>query len=146
MPTDTHQEQVLALIDKLNADQSINGIMVQLPAPKQINADELLERIDPNKDVDGLTPANIGRLWLEDHFVEPATPAGIIALLQHYNIPLVGKDVVIIGRSNIVGQPLAALMLEQNATVTIAHAKTKNLAALTKKKRILLFLLQDKHF
>ena len=137
MPTDTHQEQVLALIDKLNADQSINGIMVQLPAPKQINADELLERIDPNKDVDGLTPANIGRLWLEDHFVEPATPAGIIALLQHYNIPLVGKDVVIIGRSNIVGQPLAALMLEQNATVTIAHAKTKNLAALTKKADII---------
>ncbi|AEG40076.1 bifunctional methylenetetrahydrofolate dehydrogenase/methenyltetrahydrofolate cyclohydrolase [Lactobacillus kefiranofaciens] len=137
LPTDTHQEQVLALIDKLNADQSINGIMVQLPAPKQINADELLERIDPNKDVDGLTPANIGRLWLEDHFVEPATPAGIIALLQHYNIPLVGKDVVIIGRSNIVGQPLAALMLEQNATVTIAHAKTKNLAALTKKADII---------
>ena len=137
LPTDTHQEQVLTLIDKLNADQSINGIMVQLPAPKQINADELLERIDPNKDVDGLTPANIGRLWLEDHFVEPATPAGIIALLQHYNIPLVGKDVVIIGRSNIVGQPLAALMLEQNATVTIAHAKTKNLAALTKKADII---------
>lgn len=137
LPTDTHQEQVLALIDKLNADQSINGIMVQLPAPKQINADELLERIDPNKDVDGLTPANIGRLWLEDHFVEPATPAGIIALLQHYNIPLVGKDVVIIGRSNIVGQPLAALMLEQNATVTIAHSKTKNLAALTKKADII---------
>ena len=137
MPADTKQEEALALIDKLNADPAINGLMVQLPAPKQIDADALLERIDPNKDVDGLTPANIGHLWMGNHFVEPATAEGIIALLKHYEIPLEGKNVVIIGRSNIVGKPLAALMLEQNATVTIAHSRTKNLSEITKKADVL---------
>ena len=136
MPADTKQEEVLALIDKLNADPTINGVMVQLPAPKQIDADELLERIDPNKDVDGLTPANIGRLWMEDHFIEPATAEGIIALLKHYQIKLDGKNVVVVGRSNIVGKPLAALMLEQNATVTICHLHTQNLGEITKKADI----------
>ena len=137
MSADTKQEEALALIDKLNADPAINGLMVQLPAPKQIDADALLERIDPNKDVDGLTPANIGHLWMGNHFVEPATAEGIIALLKHYEIPLEGKKVVIIGRSNIVGKPLAALMLEQNATVTIAHSRTKNLGEITKKADVL---------
>ena len=137
MSADTKQEEALALIDKLNADPAINGLMVQLPAPKQIDADALLERIDPNKDVDGLTPANIGHLWMGNHFVEPATAEGIIALLKHYEIPLEGKNVVIIGRSNIVGKPLAALMLEQNATVTIAHSRTKNLGEITKKADVL---------
>ena len=137
MSADTKQGEALALIDKLNADPAINGLMVQLPAPKQIDADALLERIDPNKDVDGLTPANIGHLWMGNHFVEPATAEGIIALLKHYEIPLEGKNVVIIGRSNIVGKPLAALMLEQNATVTIAHSRTKNLGEITKKADVL---------
>ena len=137
MSADTKQEEALALIDKLNADPAINGLMVQLPAPKQIDADALLERIDPNKAVDGLTPANIGHLWMGNHFVEPATAEGIIALLKHYEIPLEGKNVVIIGRSNIVGKPLAALMLEQNATVTIAHSRTKNLGEITKKADVL---------
>lgn len=136
MPADTEQAEALALIDKLNADPTINGVMVQLPAPKQIDADELLERIDPNKDVDGLTPANIGRLWMEDHFIEPATAEGIIALLKHYKIKLDGKNVVVVGRSNIVGKPLAALMLEQNATVTICHLHTQNLGEITKKADI----------
>ena len=136
MPADTEQAEALALIDKLNADPTINGVMVQLPAPKQIDADELLERIDPNKDVDGLTPANIGRLWMEDHFIEPATAEGIIALLKHYQIKLDGKNVVVVGRSNIVGKPLAALMLEQNATVTICHLHTQNLGEITKKADI----------
>lgn len=137
MSADTKQEEAIALIDKLNADPAINGLMVQLPAPKQIDTDALLERIDPNKDVDGLTPANIGHLWMGNHFVEPATAEGIIALLKHYEIPLEGKNVVIIGRSNIVGKPLAALMLEQNATVTIAHSRTKNLGEITKKADVL---------
>lgn len=136
MPADTEQAEALALIDKLNADPTINGVMVQLPAPKQIDADKLLERIDPNKDVDGLTPANIGRLWMEDHFIEPATAEGIIALLKHYQIKLDGKNVVVVGRSNIVGKPLAALMLEQNATVTICHLHTQNLGEITKKADI----------
>ncbi|NRO01373.1 bifunctional methylenetetrahydrofolate dehydrogenase/methenyltetrahydrofolate cyclohydrolase [Lactobacillus helveticus] len=137
MSADTKQEEAIALIDKLNADPAINGLMEQLPAPKQIDTDALLERIDPNKDVDGLTPANIGHLWMGNHFVEPATAEGIIALLKHYEIPLEGKNVVIIGRSNIVGKPLAALMLEQNATVTIAHSRTKNLGEITKKADVL---------
>lgn len=137
MSADTKQEEAIALIDKLNADPAINGLMVQLPAPKQIDTDALLERIDPNKDVDGLTPANIGHLWMGNHFVEPATAEGIIALLKHYEMPLEGKNVVIIGRSNIVGKPLAALMLEQNATVTIAHSRTKNLGEITKKADVL---------
>lgn len=137
MSADTKQEEAIALIDKLNADPAINGLMVQLPAPKQIDTDALLERIDPNKDVDGLTPANIGHLWMGNHFVEPATAEGIIALLKHYEIPLEGRNVVIIGRSNIVGKPLAALMLEQNATVTIAHSRTKNLGEITKRADVL---------
>ncbi|PXZ20850.1 bifunctional methylenetetrahydrofolate dehydrogenase/methenyltetrahydrofolate cyclohydrolase [Lactobacillus helveticus] len=137
MPADTKQEEAIALIDKLNADPAINGLMVQMPAPKQIDTDALIERIDPNKDADGLTPANIGHLWMDKHFVEPATAEGIIALLKHYEIPLEGKNVVIIGRSNIVGKPLAALMLEQNATVTIAHSRTKNLGEITKKADVL---------
>lgn len=137
MSADTKQEEAIALIDKLNADPAINGLMVQLPAPKRIDTDALLERIDPNKDVDGLTPANIGHLWMGNHFVEPATAEGIIVLLKHYEIPLEGKNVVIIGRSNIVGKPLAALMLEQNATVTIAHSRTKNLGEITKKADVL---------
>ena len=137
MPADTKQQGVLDLIDKLNTDPEINGLMVQMPTPEQINADELLARIDPNKDVDSLTPANVGRLWLKDHFVEPATAEGIMALLKHYEIPLNGKNVVIIGRSNIVGKPLAALMLEKNATITIAHSKTQNLASLTKRADVI---------
>lgn len=137
MPTDTKQQEVLDLIDKLNTDPEINGLMVQMPTPEQISADELLARIDPNKDVDSLTPANVGRLWLKDHFVEPATAEGIMALLKHYEIPLNGKNVVIIGRSNIVGKPLAALMLEKNATITIAHSKTQNLASLTKRADVI---------
>ena len=136
MPADTKQEEVLALIDKLNADPEINGLMVQLPAPKQIDADALLKRIDPNKDVDALTPANIGQLWMENHFVEPATAEGIIALLKHYQITLAGKRVVVIGRSNIVGKPVAALMLEENATVTVCHLYTKNLAEITRQADI----------
>ena len=137
MPADTRQQGVLDLIDKLNTDPEINGLMVQMPTPEQINADELLARIDPNKDVDSLTPANVGRLWLKDHFVEPATAEGIMALLKHYEIPLNGKNVVIIGRSNIVGKPLAALMLEKNATITIAHSKTQNLASLTNRADVI---------
>ena len=137
MPADTRQQEVLDLIDKLNTDPEINGLMVQMPTPEQINADELLARIDPNKDVDSLTPANVGRLWLKDHFVEPATAEGIMALLKHYEIPLNGKNVVIIGRSTIVGKPLAALMLEKNATITIAHSKTQNLASLTKRADVI---------
>lgn len=132
LPEDETEEDLLALIDKLNADPKVYGVMMQLPAPKQINVDRVLERIDPEKDVDGLTPSNIGRLWQGNHFVESATADGIIALLDHYDIDLSGKNVVIIGRSNIVGKPVAALMLERDATVSILHLETKDLSQYTK--------------
>jgi methylenetetrahydrofolate dehydrogenase (NADP+) / methenyltetrahydrofolate cyclohydrolase len=131
------QENLLALIDQLNLDDRVNGIMIQLPVPDQIDLNEALEKISPSKDVDCLTPANIGRLWRGDHFVEPATAHGILALLNYYQIKLRGKNVVIIGRSSIVGKPLAALMLEQDATVSILHQKTKNLEQYTKRADIL---------
>ena len=105
---------------------------MQLPVPEHINANHLMERIDPKKDVDGLTPANMGRLWQGNHFVEPATADGIIALLDYYHIDLAGKNVVIIGRSNIVGKPVAALALERDATISILHFCTKNLTEYTK--------------
>lgn len=137
LPENETQADLLALIDRLNADQKVDGIMIQLPAPKQINLNQALERIDPEKDVDCLTPSNVGRLWRGDHFVEPATAHGILALLDHYQLNLQGQNVVIIGRSSIVGKPLAALMLERDATVSILHAKTQNLAAYTKRADIL---------
>lgn len=137
LPKDESEEDLLALVDKLNADPKVYGLMLQLPAPKQINVNRVLDRIDPEKDVDGLTPSNIGRLWQENHFVEPATADGIMALLDHYQVDLKGKNVVIIGRSNIVGKPLAALMLERDATVSILHLATKNLAEYTKMADVL---------
>ncbi|RVU71658.1 MULTISPECIES: tetrahydrofolate dehydrogenase/cyclohydrolase catalytic domain-containing protein [Lactobacillus] len=126
LPNDETEEDVINLIKKLNADPKVYGVMVQLPAPEQINVNHLMETIDPAKDVDGLTPSNMGRLWQGDHFVEPATPSGIIAMFDHYGIELAGKDAVIVGRSNIVGKPLAALMQERNATVSLLHTKTQN--------------------
>ena len=137
LPSTVTQKNLLELIDRLNNEKSVNGIMIQLPVPKQIILNEALAAIDPNKDVDCLTPANVGRLWQGDHFVEPATAHGILALLDHYHISLKGKNAVIIGRSSIVGKPLAALMLERDATVSILHLKTKNLTEYTKKADIL---------
>ena len=131
------QKNLLELIDRLNNEKDVNGIMIQLPVPKQIILNEALAAIDPDKDVDCLTPANVGRLWQGDHFVEPATAHGILALLGYYHINLKGKNAVIIGRSSIVGKPLAALLLEKDATVSILHLKTKNLTEYTKKADIL---------
>ena len=131
------QKNLLELIDRLNNEKDVNGIMIQLPVPKQIILNEALAAIDPDKDVDCLTPANVGRLWQGNHFVEPATAHGILALLDYYHINLKGKNAVIIGRSSIVGKPLAALLLEKDATVSILHLKTKNLTEYTKKADIL---------
>lgn len=131
------QTNLLSLIDRLNQDPNVNGIMIQLPVPEQIDLNEALEHISPAKDVDCLTPSNVGRLWCGDHFVEPATAHGVLALLDYYQIEIRGQNVVIIGRSSIVGKPLAALMLERDATVSILHTKTKNLFEYTKKADIL---------
>ena len=137
LPYTVTQKNLLELIDRLNNEKDVNGIMIQLPVPKQIILNEALAAIDPDKDVDCLTPANVGRLWQGDHFVEPATAHGILALLDYYHINLKGKNAVIIGRSSIVGKPLAALLLEKDATVSILHLKTKNLTEYTKKADIL---------
>lgn len=137
LPAETTEEEALTLIQKLNKDPQINGVMVQLPVPSQINSDHLIEAINPEKDVDALTATNVGRLWQGTHFVKPATACGIIDLLDRYKISIDGKKAVIIGRSNIVGKPLAALLLERNATVTLAHSHTKNLVELTKQADIL---------
>lgn len=136
LPANEQESDVIKLIDQLNVDPKVNGIMVQLPVPDQIDENHLLSRIDPEKDVDGLTPASAGRLWQGTHFVEPATAAGIIGLLEHYQIDLDGKNMVIIGRSNIVGKPLAALALEKNATVSLLHHHTQNLKEYTQKADI----------
>lgn len=129
----TTQNELLALIDVLNKDDSIHGILVQLPLPKHLNTDEVLKSIDPNKDVDGFHAINVGKLHSGlDGFV-PCTPLGIMVLLKEYNIKPEGLNAVVIGRSNIVGKPMGALLLNAGATVTITHSKTKNLSEITSK-------------
>ncbi|WP_125704462.1 bifunctional methylenetetrahydrofolate dehydrogenase/methenyltetrahydrofolate cyclohydrolase FolD [Lacticaseibacillus daqingensis] len=137
MPATTTQAELLAVIDALNHDASIDGILVQLPLPAQIDADTVIEAIDPNKDVDGFHPVNVGRLWTHTPGVVASTPFGIMALLAHYDIDVTGMNAVVVGRSNIVGRPMAGLLLNHNATVTIAHSKTKDLAAVTRQADLL---------
>lgn len=135
-------QEVLDLVDCLNADTEVDGILIQLPLPEQINLMQVLERVDPKKDVDGFHPINIGKVLLSDSSAFcPCTPLGIKVLLQHYQIEVAKKHVVIVGRSNIVGRPLAALLLQNapgaNATVTVAHRLTTNLSDITKTADIL---------
>ena len=138
LPEHTTEGELLTLIDELNTSTEINGILVQLPLPKHINADEVIERIDPAKDVDCFTAINTGKLWQGRYDIAPCTPAGIVAILDYYNIDITGKNVVIVGRSNIVGKPTAALMLERNATVTVCHSHTKDVYKYTSTADILL--------
>jgi len=139
LPESTTEEELLKLIKKLNEEPSINGILVQLPLPKQINADKVIATIDPKKDVDGFHPENIGRMFLGEETFIPCTPYGVVHLLQHEGIKTKGANVVIVGRSNIVGKPLSLLMLSKdvNATVTVCHSGTKNLEEVTKTADIL---------
>lgn len=129
---DITQQELIDKIKKLNQDTSINAIMVQLPLPKQINEKAIFETIAPQKDVDGFHPYNQGKLWQESNQIMPATVRGILTLVDFYKLDLVGKNVLIIGRSVIVGKPLASQFLMRDATVTIAHSKTKKLADITK--------------
>ncbi len=129
LPEKTKEKELLSLVNSLNSDDSVDGFIVQLPLPKTINADKIINSINPSKDVDGFTSANIGKLFLGlDAKLLPATPSGIIRMIEHYKIPVEGKHVVIIGRSNIVGKPIASMLLNRNATVTICHSKTLDLA------------------
>ena len=127
LPEETTQEELLSLIDKLNRDPAVNGILCQLPVPKQISEKEVIARINPKKDVDCFHNENVGRLWTGSYRILPCTPAGVMALLDHYHIDPAGKHCVIVGRSNIVGKPMAALMLARNATVTVCHSHTADL-------------------
>jgi methylenetetrahydrofolate dehydrogenase (NADP+)/methenyltetrahydrofolate cyclohydrolase len=131
------QDELLEIIDKYNNDASVNGILVQLPLPEHIDEQVILEAISPVKDVDGFHPLNVGKLNIGQKQMIPSTPAGIMELLKANHIEIEGKHVVIVGRSNIVGKPLAHLLLEENATVTVAHSRTKNLKQLTKLADIL---------
>jgi methylenetetrahydrofolate dehydrogenase (NADP+)/methenyltetrahydrofolate cyclohydrolase len=129
LPAETTEDELLALIAELNADDSVDGILVQLPLPDQIDEARALRAVDPVKDVDGFHPASAGQLYLDDPTFVPATPLGIMALLEEYAVPLEGARAVVIGRSTIVGKPAALLLLRANATVTICHSRTRDLAA-----------------
>lgn len=134
----TKMEDLLQLIDRLNSDDSINGILLQAPLPKHLEINRAFEEISPIKDVDGFNPINIGKLLIgEDAFIS-CTPYGIIKMLEEYNIPIQGKNAVVVGRSNIVGKPLAQCLLNKNATVIICHSKTENLSNYTKNADILI--------
>lgn len=132
LPSDVSESELLNLIDKLNSDDSVHGILCQLPLPKHIDEKKVIEAISPKKDVDGFSEINVGKIWVGDYKFSPCTPMGVIELLNYYNIDLTGKNCVIVGRSNIVGKPMAALLLEKNATVTICHSKTKDISSFTK--------------
>lgn len=136
-PESTSQDELLTHIARLNADPEVDGILVQSPVPRQVDFNTVLEAISPLKDVDGLTPPNAGRLWMGLEALESCTPAGVMRILKHYQIPLAGKEVVIVGRSNLVGKPLAALMLRENATVTLAHSRTQDLPAVCRRADVL---------
>lgn len=146
LSANTTQQELISLIDVLNADDSIDGILVQLPLPKHINTNEILRKIDPKKDVDGFCAQNMGALVSGlDGFV-PCTPLGIMELLKQYNINPQGLNALVIGRSNIVGKPMAALLLNAGATITIAHSKTKNLADLSKNADLIIAAIGKANF
>ena len=137
LPASATEAELLALIRRLNADSAVHGIIVQLPLPKGIDAERALRSIAPEKDIDGFHPQNVGALALGQHRFVPCTPAGIVKMLDDEGIPVEGKRAVVIGRSNIVGKPMALLLLERNATVTICHSRTPDLAAVTREADIL---------
>ncbi|WP_420596860.1 bifunctional 5,10-methylenetetrahydrofolate dehydrogenase/5,10-methenyltetrahydrofolate cyclohydrolase [Deinococcus sp.] len=146
LPETTTQAELLTLIERLNADPAVSGLLVQLPLPTGIDSSRVLNAVSPDKDVDGFHPVNVGRLWTGAPALPPCTPAGVIRLLDFYGVPLSGQRAVIVGRSNIVGKPLAALLLARDATVTIAHSRTRELAALTRQADVLIAAAGRPHF
>ena len=142
----TTEEQLLALIEKYNQDADWHGILVQLPLPAHIDEEKVLFAISPEKDVDGFHPTNMGKLWSGHAVMVPSTPAGIMEMFKEYQVDLTGKNAVVIGRSNIVGKPMAQLLMDAHATVTIAHSRTKNLAELARQADILVVAIGRGHF
>lgn len=138
LPEETTEEELLNIVEELNQDKTVNGILVQLPLPKHIDESKILLAIDSRKDVDGFHPVNVGKMVIGEDTFLPCTPAGIIEMLKRSNIEIAGKECVVIGRSNIVGKPMSMLMLKENATVTMTHSKTKDLKEVTKRGDILI--------
>ena len=137
LPAATTQDELNALVDKLNADEKIHGILCQLPLPKHLDENQVILRIEPKKDVDAFHPYNVGKIMIGDYSFLPCTPAGVMALLERSGIDVTGKECVVVGRSNIVGKPQAMLLLQKNGTVTICHSRTKNLADVCRRADIL---------
>ena len=146
LPETTTEAELVSLVETLNADSGVNGILVQLPLPSHINEDLVIRTISPDKDVDGFHPQSVGRLWIGEKGFLSCTPAGIIQLLKRSGIGIEGKECVVIGRSNIVGKPMAALLLRENGTVTVAHSRTKNLKEVARRADILIVAIGKKQF
>jgi methylenetetrahydrofolate dehydrogenase (NADP+)/methenyltetrahydrofolate cyclohydrolase len=146
LPEETTQEELLQLVRRLNADETVNGILVQLPLPKHIDEDIVIQNIAVEKDVDGFHPQSVGNLSIGKKGFISCTPAGVIEMLKRYGIEIEGKECVIIGRSNIVGKPMAILMLREHATVTICHSRTKNLKEVTRRADILIAAIGKPRF
>ena len=146
MPKETTEEELLGEIDRLNEDANVHGILVQLPLPKHISEERVLNRISPKKDVDAFHPENVGKIMLGKYAFLPCTPAGIMELLDFYNVDIEGKECVVLGRSNIVGKPMSQLLLAKNGTVTVCHSRTKNLAEVTKRADILVVAIGKARF
>ncbi len=146
LPAETTQDELLALIDKLNGDENIHGILCQLPLPKHLDETSVLLRIKPEKDVDAFHPYNVGKIMIGDYNFLPCTPAGVMALIERSGIEVAGKSCVVIGRSNIVGKPMAMLLLHANGTVTICHSKTRNLKEICSEADILVAAIGRANF
>lgn len=146
MDEKTTEDELLAKIDELNSDPKVHGILVQLPLPKHISEEKVINRISPKKDVDAFHPTNVGKIVSGKYEFIPCTPAGIMELLHFYNVEISGKECVVIGRSNIVGKPMALLLLAENGTVTVCHSRTKNLSEVTKRADILVVAIGKPNF
>ena len=146
LPADTSEEKLLELIDELNKRDDVNGILVQLPLPKGMDEDKVLDAISPDKDVDGFHPVNVGKLSIGKKGFVSCTPAGVIQLLKRSDIEISGKECVVVGRSNIVGKPMSMLLLKENGTVTVCHSRTKDLREVTKRADILVVAIGKPKF
>ena len=146
LPESTTQEELIALVEKLNADDTVSGLLVQLPLPKHLDEKAVIDTIRPDKDVDAFHPAKVGKIMIGDYDFLPCTPAGVMELLDEYNIDIAGKECVVVGRSNIVGKPQSMLLLQRHGTVTICHSKTKDLAEITRRADILVVAIGKGEF
>ena len=146
LPADTDEETLLALIDRLNKEEAVHGILVQLPLPKHLDEEKVLLAISPEKDVDAFHPYNVGRIMIGNYDFLPCTPAGVMALLARSGVEIAGKECVVVGRSNIVGKPQALLLLEQHGTVTVCHSRTKGLADICRRADILVCAIGKPEF